>query len=86
MKLITTFDILFIVALSYGCGPGENGDFLSAGNVVLNDTALEQQASPRSKCLSSRWLSQPNGTIEAKTLGELIKLCDEDKPPNKSDS
>ena len=87
MKLISFIEILFIIALSHGCGPGESGDLHSASNAASHETAtLEPQASQRSQCLSSRWLSQPDGKVEAKTLGELIKLCVEDKPPIKTDS
>jgi len=82
MKVISFLQILLIVALSHGCGPGESGDFHSASNPASHETiALEQQASQSPQCLSSRWFSQPNGKIEAKTLGELIQLCDQDKPP-----
>jgi hypothetical protein len=86
MKLISFFKILLIVALSQGCAPGESEDLPSTGNAIPHETAaLEQQASQRSRCHSSRWLSRPDGKVEAKTLGEWITLCVEDKPL-KSDS
>jgi hypothetical protein len=83
MKPISFFEIVFIVALFHGCGPSESGDFPSASSVVPNETAAFEQ---QTRCLSSQWLSQPDGMMEAKTLGELIKLCDDGKPPFNSDS
>ena len=75
MKLIPLIEIFFAVALCHGCGPADNGDFSSAGNVMSNENVIQKDASHRSNCRSSRWLTQSDGTIEAKTIGELVRLC-----------
>jgi hypothetical protein len=85
MKVFRLFPILLIAGPFYGCGPGETGEFATSDNATSHEIALEQSEFPQSTCLSSRWLSQPNGKIEAKTLSDLIKLCDDDTP-HKSDS